>query len=263
MRSSRIDAAYVWFARGQATCVALSAFVAAVLKASPAQVEIGFGSVGPFLAAVLVWVQERAWILTPAFLALGMVIGWAKRWYGEPEIWRELQRLVDTMKADVFGRVNGDYQHHYRVTLYRYRRWSLRRDPRFAWLVPVVRSGHTSQNGIRVFSINPRQAGQGKGIAGRAWESEGAIHVQKLPDIRGCKNPQVLEEYARATNMPAANIRTDGTCSRSFWAVRVEAKGKPWGVLVIDSVTATISSKKALQFFKARAQFLSLLLQRA
>lgn len=263
MRSSRITAVYVWLGRAQGFCVTMGAFVAVALKADPSRVATTFGPVGPFLAASLVTIQNNAWILTPGFLLLSTLIGWARRRYGDPEIWRHLQMVVDEMREAVFGPIKGDYQHHYRVTLYRYRRWVWTRSVRRTWLVPVLRSGHTSQNGIRTFSINPRRPGEGQGIAGRAWESEGAIHVPGLPDIRNCTDRAKLDEYAQETNLPVKLLNTKGTCSRSFWAVRVEAKGEPWGVLVLDSVSPTMSKKKALQFFRSRAQFLSLLLQRA
>lgn len=232
-----------------------------VMKASPEEIASRLGAIGRYVGAALTAVQEWAWLLIPLLLVFAWTLSGVKKHYGDPEIWKEIQKLIDSIRSEVFGKVQG-YQHHYRVTLYKYHHLCLTK-PRLAWLLPVVRSGHTSKNDVREFSVDRRKAGCAKGVAGRAWESEGAIHIEQLPDIISNDDEELLREYARLTNVDVEDLMKKKSHSQSFWAVRVEKKGEPWGVLVIDTIAPQVSKKNADEAFSHSAQFLSLLLQRA
>lgn len=265
MRSARVPKVYGWLGKSQNLCVFLGGTVAAVTKAKPSEVRNNLGSVGPWLADCLEFIQQWAWALTPALLVMAGVIAWGRRKYGDPEIWKELQKSVDSFRTEVFGKIDGDsYQHHYRVTVYQYRPWCVTKRPTLAWLVPVVRSGLFSKSNVREFSVDRKIAGRAKGVTGRAWESEGAIHIQDLPDLKSPNSTaQQLTDYANFTNVTPDDLKKKLSGSRAFWAVRVEAKGEPWGVLVVDCVAPKVDKKKADKAFTMYAKSFSLLLQRA
>ncbi|WP_313218270.1 hypothetical protein [Stenotrophomonas sp.] len=232
------------------------------MKAKPEEVSRKLGEAGPFVAWVLTHLQQNAWWLSPVLLVAAVAMKGAKKFLGEPEVWKELQRVIDDIRSDVYGTQSGSYHHHHRVTLYEYRRRWLYWIPWSFWLMPFVRSGHTSKSNVRCFRVHPKSPGCLNGFAGKAWESEGAIHVEQLPSLTTSSTADEYSRYAEDTNMAVAALKKKLSSSRSYWAVRVMVKGEPWGVLVLDSVSDTLSKRKADGAFKQYARVFSLLLPR-
>ena len=260
MRSSKGQWGYRWASIAQGVFLFISAVVAYVMKAKPEEWGKKLGALGPLLELMLRTVQEHSWWLTPLLLLLVAILKWIKAWIGDPAKWKELQRVVDDLRSDVYGPRIGDYHHHHRVTLYQYRRRWLCWRPGSWWLLPYVRSGHTSKSNVRRFRVDHKNPGCRNGLAGRAWESEGAIHVELLPELgQKCSDDEWCQ-YAENTNISLKDLRKKHSSSRSYWAVKVLSKGAPWGVLVLDSVSETLSQKKAEVAFKQHARVLSLLL---
>jgi len=262
MRSSSGLWGFKWASGAQAVLVFLSACVAAALKAKPEQWGAKLGAAGPILSAALKNIQDHAWWLTPSMLFLVGALKFVKNKLGAPETWKELQRIVDDIRSDVYGAQTGQYEHHHRVTVYQYRRRWIYWKPGTWWLLPLVRSGHTSKSNVRKFRVHPNSPGCRNGLAGRAWESEGAIHVERLPVLGKDCSDEDFERYAEDTNIAVEDLRKKRSSSRSYWAVKVRRKGEPWGALVLDSVSETLNKKKADGAFKQHAGVLSLLLPR-
>lgn len=264
MQSARVPKVYEWIGKGQKFCVFMGGLVATATRSKPADVKSHLGTVGPLLADVLQFLSAWTWAITPLLLIIAAALGSARKRYGDPEIWKELQKAIDAFRDEVFGKLDGSNpQHHHRVTLYRYKNFCLTKSVFSAWLVPVVRSGLFSKSNVRVFKVDRNSAGNASGITGRAWESEGAIHIQDLPAAGAGASTEDIAKYADVTNVTVGDLRKKPSHSRAFWAVRVEAKGEPWGVLVVDCVSPTVDKKKAERAFASRAQTFSLLLQRA
>lgn len=271
MRSARVPKVYGWLGKLQKTFVFLAALIAAANKAKPGDVRGHLGTVGPVLADCLQFVSDWTWLLTPVLLGMAALTSFARRKYGDPEIWKELQKLVDSFRSEVFGKISGSsYQHHYRVTLYQHKKWCMTKKWRFdqwpflsCWLVPVVRSGYFSKANVREFLVDEKKAGMAKGVTGRAWESEGAIHIENLPSLNAPGTAEEFAEYAKFTNVTLDEVKDRPSHSRAFWAVRVESKGEPWGVLVVDCIDPTVDKKKADKALSTHAPAFSLLLQRA
>jgi hypothetical protein len=185
-----------------------------------------------------------------------------KKAIGEPAVWKDLQKWVDEFRSEVYGPQVGQYHHHHRVTLYRRQRRVLWFLPGTLWLMPFVRSAHTSKTNVRCFRIDPAEPGCKNGIAGKAWESEGGVHVENLPNLTQGSSDAEFNTYSEDTNIPVKSLRKKPSSSRSYWAVSVRANGVPWGVLVLDSVSVSLNKKKADNAIKQHARVLSLLLTR-
>ncbi|WP_313214473.1 hypothetical protein [Stenotrophomonas acidaminiphila] len=170
---------------------------------------------------------------------------------------------MDEYRDDIFGALEGQYHHHYRVTLYQYRRKLIAWPVLSHWLLPYVRSGHTSKSNVRSFRVNPDQPGCLNGVAGKAWESRGAVCIEGLGKLTTESTELELKMYASQTNISEESLRKKLSSSRSFWAVRVQVKGANWGVFVVDCVDDKMPAKKAAQAFGKGARAVSLLLSRA
>ncbi|MBH1520820.1 hypothetical protein I5T86_09565 [Stenotrophomonas maltophilia] len=233
-----------------------------MLKAKPDELAKKLGEVGPIVSALVTFVQQNAWWLSPSLLLLAWMLKHVKSALGEPSVWKDLQTWVDEFRSEVYGALAGQYHHHHRVTLYRRQRriwWWL---PGTVWLMPFVRSAHTSKTNVRCFRIDPAKPGCKNGMAGRAWESEGGVHVENLPQLTPGSSDADFNDYSDKSNMSLKDLRDKPSSSRSYWAVSVRANGVPWGVLVLDSVDVSLNKKKADSAIKQHARVLSLLLTR-
>lgn len=154
--------------------------------------------------------------------------------------WDTIQALLDSAQKQLFeDRVN-DELHHHRVTLFKYSKWQFRyrRWPKCGgWLLPKARSGITTKKTTAHFFV-PDDADKAEGIAGGAWCSGGLLEQFDLPDITSDPSEQDLREYAKRTRVPyewLSSRRSKPPRYRAIIAIAVQAAGRRWGVLVIDS----------------------------
>lgn len=212
----------------------------------------------PFVSAGLGWVQQNAWWLLVTmglFLFLAKVV---KKLVGPPWLWNTVSNILEDARLHMLRHTAADESHHNRVTLFKHVRcrfrmspWRLQRwpwgkrqgaspkwnHPWSGWLVPVMRTGHTSQRSKFVF-LAPDDADDAEGVVGRTWCGNG-VEVKQLPEITLQSDVSALEEYARRSSVGVDLIRkrlaSGKTMSRSFLGFPIEVKGKQWGVLVFDS----------------------------
>lgn len=218
---------------------------------------------GTRVAELLQTTQDFAWLAVPSCLFLAGLIGLLKKRLGDPNMWAFAHELLDDFRNKVFSDAGSDYQHHHRVTLFRHLRWVFvrRRWPWSGWLCPVERSGHTTQVSKALFRA-PDEADDSEGVAGLGWCANGALKIDKLPELRKGSNDDILVSYAASTGVSLEFVRTHLPKTRSFYAVRVEVKGVPWGVLVVDSRKETINFSKVDKHYDVLGRYLSLILQR-
>jgi hypothetical protein len=149
-----------------------------------------------------------------------------------------------------------DPVHYHRVTLFRYKKWRLcwRMWPWSGWLVPVVRSGHTTLNHRTCF-LAPDDADKTEGVAGHCWSTKSVVLVPsedskvQLPcindDAAKPHDPYPLADtYAKATFVCTDWVLNKKPHSRSFLGIPVVVKGEPWGVVIIDSRGPAIKRAK-------------------
>ncbi|MCI4567569.1 hypothetical protein [Lysobacter sp. CFH 32150] len=249
MKRQQIAWAYAWLGYLRAATLTLSGVVAAMTKAQPKEIET---HVGPLVAEIVVSVQSWAWFYVPLLLVLAWLLGQLRQRIGDPVVWKELHELITFYRNKVFSDVGSGVQFHRRVTLFKhvgfaFVRWSW---PWNNWLIPIVRSGHTTQDCTTRFRIG-KKGSTPEGVAGLAWVSDDTVHIEQLPDMLSstCSDAD-REAYAEATGMTVQQIQAKPPQGRSFFAIRVEIKGQPWGVLVVDSRQPTIHANRARNQYK-------------
>lgn len=203
----------------------------------------------PFWASVVGLGQEFVWVL-PVLGVVGLVAKLVCDYVGPPWVWEAVQKIIDRFAEKSFETAPGAAVHEYRVTLFR-RTWALAlpwrcrqragsrwRWPWSGWLVPVVRSGFTTQNTGTIF-LAPDDADNAEGVAGQAWARRQVVQTHELPDIRTDPTDQIIKEYAAKTFVSEKWVRDRLRDGRPFpltlCGIPVEVGGKVWGVLVLDS----------------------------
>jgi hypothetical protein len=201
------------------------------------------------------WIElaQKNSLLVWFIVAASAFLGWYLRRRGDPWIWDKLQELLDEFQEVAFQEFQNHIKDHHRVTLFRYRKWCWNlttpmtdgrwpwrwgRCPWSGWLVPVLRSGRTSQNTKAIF-LAPDNGDEAEGVAGYAWASNKVFVVTGLPQItKNSKDAQVVK-YSERTFCPAPIVRDyvarGRPLPRSIGAMPIEVNNKPWGVLVLDS----------------------------
>lgn len=177
---------------------------------------------------------------------------------GPPWVWATIHSILNEFREHAFrAETTGDPLHYHRVTLFKHVRmkwwlsheswrsrfwpWGKGRYPWSGWLVPVARSGHTTKSSSTVF-LAPDDADHAEGVAGKTWALNSTLPVSKLPNLQDSPNQEQIADYSRRTFASEDWLRTrlgnDKPLPQSLHGIPVEVKGKPWGVLVLDSRSA-------------------------
>lgn len=230
-----------------------SAFVGLTLKANADTVTL---HAGKEMGAFISWNQQWAWLLIPGFLALVGVLEFFRRWIGNPRVWGIIHVALDELQDRLFGKAD-DELHEHRVTLFKRVRWKWCKRQRFwhGWLVPVERSGHTTQNTDIAF-MAPDKADKVEGVVGKAWARRQPVFVNELPDLSGSPPDSAIREYAKKSHMNPAETKKRLPLARSLCACPVEVKGERWGVIVVDSRKEKINKAQFRKYYKLIARVL-------
>lgn len=200
----------------------------------------------PFAGRVLELLRGQEWWIVPLTIVLAGLCHFARKYLGPPWVWDTIHSTIGYFRDDVFDKVQNPTEDHHRVTLFRYHkrwRWSLCKWPWSGWLVAVARSGHQTQAKRPAFRA-PDSSDDSQGVAGLAWGMKDWQFVPKkgespLPDVLGDQTEENMQTYAERTNVKVRwlkhEIHKDKHPAMSFAAFRVQVKGKPWGVIVLDS----------------------------
>jgi hypothetical protein len=233
--------------------------IGACLKANTEAVQERFAA----LAAPLVWTQSHAWILLPALALVAGASQVVRRTVGEPWLWDVIHSLLDDLQKQAFGDVPSEPLHHHRATLFKHVKWKACSShwPGSGWLIPVERSGHTARK-TKAFFHAPDDADNAEGVAGKTWACGGVLFVSGLPDPRTNLKKKQRETYIRETWVSERWFERRDCYARSFCGIPVEARGQPWGVIVLDSRNEKEIGKEAANYYNLIAKQLGLLLGR-
>jgi GAF domain-containing protein len=97
--------------------------------------------------------------------------------------------------------------------------------------VTVERSGHFTRQAREAFWA-PDQAEYAHGVAGRTWATQRVLPIINLPDP---SDETHIADYARQSFVPLAWVRKTNERARSYFGIPIEVRGRPWGVVVLDS----------------------------
>lgn len=260
MRSQSLGRAHTGLTIAQRVAGGLAAIVGALLKANLIDVEI---YAGPTAKAVVQFAQTTAWISIPVSVLVVPVLGVIKQRVGDPRIWGIVHRSLDDFRSRLFGTVDSAPKHEHRVTLFKWESWCLRLQcwpPWRGWLIPVERSGHTTQVTDIVF-LAPDDADKAQGVAGQAWSRRALLVVDHLPDLKLPENPALENEYADFTWMTLAAVQKRRPRARSLCGIPVEVGGTLWGVIVIDSRSEELPEAEIRTYYNDYARFLGYILE--
>jgi hypothetical protein len=225
--------------------VFVAGIVGAVLRTTPTNWSAP-------ISAWLKWAHENGWWLIVVCSVAAAVATLINSWMGPPWVWRSVQKLLDKLRDEVFDIADEEGVYAQRVTLFRRHRflwwiwpwrrwfwpWGSWRCPWSGWLVPVARSGHTTQKSRAIY-LAPDDADNAEGIAGQAWVGNCTIRVIGLPDLNGESGARVIREYARQTFVSETwlrrRIKAKKACPRALCGFPVEVNRAIWGVIVLDS----------------------------
>lgn len=240
----------------------LAVFIGGLQKADKAQIDELARSL-PGLAAAAKGLQDRAWWLLPALLIASGGIGLLKKVLGPPWLWQTVHSYLDVFREDAFNVGPHDAIHHHRVTLFKHVGWCWKwaQWPWIGWMVPVERSGHTTQSKISVFRA-PDDADRAEGVAGMTWARKAEVAVSHLPDLETDNSDEAFKAYAKATGVSVDRLRRKVPKSRSYCGFPIEVKGHLWGVLVLDSRSPQGVHDQHQLFFRPLGKYLGKLLER-
>lgn len=195
------------------------------------------------LANVVSWIDGHAWIafVLPIVAGVSKFLAerLARRWIRDI-----VGSLLNRVADELFDGLDGD-SHYHRATLFAHRWWKWDiwslgwgRFPWSGWLVPVARSGHTTQKS-RSRYLAPDDADRCEGVAGKTWARDKELHVRGLPHLTKDSSPADIQKYAEGswirTQEVEIGLKGRRAYARSFLGLPIEVRGKKWGVLVFDS----------------------------
>lgn len=194
---------------------------------------------------VLTFNKDNLWWIVPLFAALAGVAAFIKTHFGTTNSWKVVTALLEEYRKAVFADRNtleSDPDHFNRVTLYKHVkwRWMFCLWPWSQWVVPVARTGHTTQTWrIPRFKAPTGDPDNAKGVAGHAFAANSIIAIDNLPDLKNSPGKKSIVKYGRMAFVDEKWVRKKlkkGSCSiRSMVGVPIEVKGEIWGAIVVDS----------------------------
>jgi hypothetical protein len=225
----------------------------------------------PTLQNALYGTQSRAWWLIPLLVVVSGLSRYIKTKIGSSATWHFVDHLLGQYREALLEKripAKEDPEHFHRITLFRHVRWrwTFCKWPWTGWMVPVARTGHTTQGAIPRFRANANDPDNAEGIAGQAWARRRMVSIYGLVEVNSETAVADVERYAQRTFMPAkwVNDRRQEHHARSFLGIPLEVNGAPWGSIVVDSRSdGEISTKTTLKNprYKMLTEMLSKLLQ--
>lgn len=210
--------------------------------------------------SAIVWavqeVQARGWLVLLVASVTTVIADAVSRYVGRPWVWSAIECVMGTLKSHAFTDSTGYHAHYHRATLFRRKRckfwiWPWRGltpwgksskgnlvTPCSGWMVPVARSGHTTQRTNALF-LAPDDGDCVEGMAGQTWSVEEILIQSDLPQVDSDSSEQDIEEYAKLTWMSEQAVRdrigSGKGMPRALCGIPIFVSNKPWGAVVLDS----------------------------
>jgi hypothetical protein len=202
--------------------------------------------------------------LIAVFTLTGLLSRGAINLIGPSPAQREaLHRTLNHLQQFLFKGADG-HQHDFRLTIFRYSKWNWRiltwrqiwkrkRSVRNGWLMPYMRTGYLTLNCHSCWNV-PADGNNIEGIAGRAYSMNKVITIESLPLLRPNSKAHHIAKYADKVwitpDVVNERLAKGSSLARSYCGFPIEVKGKPWGVIVIDSKDPKLPDDDPVRFQK-------------
>lgn len=215
--------------------------------------------------------SSLAWWAIPLLTFIGGLAAYFKTQIGNKNTWSTVNTLLEEYRSAIFdsreafaGRPN----HHERVTLFKYRKYRLAvcNWPWTGWMIPVARTGvATLRRNIPRFRCPLGDPSRAEGVAGKTFANNVRVEASNLPEVVSATDADTKSQYAADGFVTERWVQKKGTCaSRSLLGIPIEVKGKPWGVIVVDSTDPApieIDTEPAKREFRILSKLLAKLLE--
>lgn len=238
----------------RALLLGLAAIVPIIAKLPPDRVQQV-----PLALDAVRWCAAWFSVVVPTFVVCASALRYTRRRITDPEDHERLQGLLTHLHNQMFP---DEPDERSRITLFRFERLQFRRWPwcprRGGWLVAIKRSGDMHQD----FDKARFQVGVDLtstcGIAGKAWCDIADAVVIGLPDVHSRKpTKKDIDRYADLTHMSVESVKVRRPRSRSFYGMKIRAKNKKWGVVLVDSSEPQLHTDSIVQVFRSTEGVLS------
>ncbi|HET9767111.1 MAG TPA: GAF domain-containing protein, partial [Thermoanaerobaculia bacterium] len=215
----------------------------ALLAAAP-KIPVG-SSWASFAPVAFLRAVQPAWTV-PCAAGLAAIAAIKSR-FSSPWLWGAVHDILTGLQQDLFKTEfsQGQPRDLHRVTLFKRCgwRWARCKWPHSGWLLAVSRSGHTTQSSESAFRApDTGPAERAEGFAGSTWRTDEIILKENLPDVSSDPTKEQIEEYAKSTWCKVEYVKQRKPAARSYVGVPIHVKGRPWGVLIIDSANPKAKS---------------------
>jgi len=220
----------------------------------------------PLLMQAVTWLKTTARFTNPVIAGLWFVVDRSRKRAGAPTVWAAVKECLDKLRDDVFP-AETEFEYEHRVTLFRLeRRWKWRLPPkRIRVLVPILRSGFTTQIASTVYSVDTEE--KCEGVVGRTIASNKVVIINNLDDVGPNSDPEQIKKYARVTNVSEPHLmdwmnRHERRLPLSFCGMPLEVKNSPWGVVLLDSREPQAVSVKKRKLYELAGWLVGTLIER-
>lgn len=206
----------------------------------------------PIIWRIVEVCQNNSLYIYVAIAIIAILIFWIRR-LCDPWIIEKLKFILNGYQKGAFAGDDPVLRDRDRVTIFKHtgltclvRHWSSKKylsprgkNPFFSrYLIPILRSGHTSQHSKAAF-FAPDIPDKAEGVAGKAWATNRPIVLSGLPDLSERSLSRDKKSYAASTftdiGMIEKYIAEGRKLPRSIAAIPLESCGRVWGVVVLDS----------------------------
>jgi hypothetical protein len=234
----------------------------------------------PWLVQILEKAQKWALFIIPISSVAAVFAKWYAGYLGSTRVWEEIHAILDEFQKTALP--HSSAKHRHRVTLFKHVTWTFKikallqifqgRYPWQGWLIPVDRSGDTSQNPDSLFFAPKNSPDHAMGFAGKVWKERSCQYISNLPEVTRSfaekKAHKELGLYCEQSYSDKWEIKkrilSGKAYARSFWGFAIElSDGTLWGVVVIDSVDSALLGQEEIKeiYMKKTAAVLGVLLK--
>lgn len=217
-----------------------------------------------WIISALQWQQGHSLILLTICASSYLITYIGRRQIRSPRLTKVLKNVLDDAHSLAFPLHQGDPMHDHRITLYQRRNimymplgkrdweekkwyqphnwWGTDNKPWSGWLIPIARSGHTTQKLRTVFLADKNRA-RSEGVCGQAWEIKKGIKVDSITAVNEKSKQGTISKHCRQSygipEMVQKRIEEGFNGRRSIAAIPIIIDdGDVWGVLCLDSISA-------------------------